>query len=149
MKLAQAVHDYISLKQSLGSRFHTEATILKAFCKALGEVTVIDMEPHQVNSYLYGSGPVTLYWHRKYEALSGFYRLARGRGYVLHSPLPRIVPKRPQPFRPTSTPNRNYVTSSKRLANTKRRKPRLKKRLCAHCCCCSTGLGCASVRHWP
>ncbi len=32
MKLAQAVHDYIVLKQSMGSRFHTEATILKAFC---------------------------------------------------------------------------------------------------------------------
>jgi hypothetical protein len=27
MKLAQAVHDYIALKQSLGFRFHTEATI--------------------------------------------------------------------------------------------------------------------------
>ena len=100
MKLAQVVHDYISLKQSLGSRFHTEATILKSFCNALGEVTIVDVEPHQVNSYLSGSGPVTLFWHRKYEALSGFYRFVLGRGYVLHSPLPMIVPKRPQPFRP-------------------------------------------------
>ncbi len=100
MKLAQVVHDYISLKQSLGSRFHTEATILKAFCNALGEGTIVDVKPHQVNSYLYGNGPVTLFWHRKYEALSGFYRFALGRGYVLHSPLPVIVPKRPQPFQP-------------------------------------------------
>ena len=100
MKLAQVVHDYISLKQSLGSRFHTEATILKSFCNALGKVTIVDVEPHQVNSYLSGSGPVTLFWHRKYEALSGFYRFVLGRGYVLHSPLPMIVPKRPQPFRP-------------------------------------------------
>ncbi len=100
MKLAQVVHDYISLKQSLGSRFHTEATILKAFYNSLGEVAIVDVELHQVNSYLYGSGPVTLFWHRKYEALSGFYRFALGRGYVLHSPLPMIIPKRPQPFRP-------------------------------------------------
>ena len=100
MKLAQAVHDYIALKQSLGSRFHTEATILNAFCNALGEVAIVDVEPHRVTSYLAGSGPVTRYWHRKYEALSGFYRFALGRGYVLHSPLPTTVPKRPQPFRP-------------------------------------------------
>jgi integrase len=58
------------------------------------------VEPHWVTSYLAGSGPVTRYWHRKYEALSGFYRFALGRGYVLHSPLPTTVPKRPQPFRP-------------------------------------------------
>lgn len=100
MKLAQAIHDYIRLKQSLGSRFHTEATILKAFCKALGEVAIVDVQPHRVTSYLAGSGPVTRNWHRKYEALSGFYRFAVGRGYVLHSPLPMTVPKRPQPFRP-------------------------------------------------
>ena len=100
MKLAQAVHDYVALKQSLGSRFHTETAILKAFCKALGHVAIVDVEPHQVARYLAGSGPVTLYWHRKYEALSGFYRFALGRGYVLRSPLPTTVPKRPQPFRP-------------------------------------------------
>jgi hypothetical protein len=137
MKLAQAVHDYITLKQSLGFRFHTEATILKAFCNALGEVAIIDVEPHWVTSYLAGSGPVTRYWHRKYEALSGFYRFALGRGYVLHSPLPTTVPKRPQPFRPYIYP-----------VSTRRRGPRLKKRPCAHCCCCSTGPGYASARPW-
>jgi integrase len=100
MKLAQAVNDYIGLKQSLGCRFHTEATILKAFCNAFGEVAIVDVEPHRVTSYLAGNGPVTRYWHRKYEALSGFYRFALGRGYVLHSPLPTTVPKRPQAFRP-------------------------------------------------
>ena len=60
MKIAKAVHDYISLKQSLGSRFHAEATILKAFCNALGEVNIVDVEPQHVNSYLY---PVP---HRQY-----------------------------------------------------------------------------------
>jgi integrase len=100
MKLTQAAHDYITLKQSLGSRFHTEATILRAFCNALGEVDIVDAEPHRVTSYLAGSGPVTRHWHRKYEALSGFYRFALARGYVLQSPLPTTVPKRPQEFQP-------------------------------------------------
>ena len=100
MKLAQAVHDYIALKQSLGSRFYTEATVLKAFCKALGEVAIVDVESHRVANYLAGSGPVTRHWHRKYEALSGFYRFALARGYVRHSPLPTTVPKPPQAFQP-------------------------------------------------
>jgi site-specific recombinase XerD len=100
MKLARIVHDYVALKQSMGSRFRTEATILKAFCKAVGDIAIIDVEPHQVENYLAGTGTVTRHWHRKYEALSGFYRFALGRGYVTNSPLPMTVPKRPQPFRP-------------------------------------------------
>jgi hypothetical protein len=88
MNLAQVVHDYVSLKQSMGSRFCTEATILKAFCKAVGDVAITDVEPQQVTSYLADCGPVTRYWHRKYEALTGFYRFALGRGYVALSPLP-------------------------------------------------------------
>ncbi len=99
MKLSQAVHGYVALKQSMGSRFRTEATILKAFCKALGDVAIAEVESNQVHAYIAGTGPVTRHWHRKYEALTGFYRFAIGRGYVADSPLPRTVPKRPQPFR--------------------------------------------------
>ena len=108
MKLDQAVHDYVALKQSLGSRFHTEATILKAFCNALGDIDIVDVQPHRVTHYLAGSGPVTRYWHRKYEALSGFYRFALARGYVRYSPLPTTVPKRPPPFQP-------YIYSAEEL----------------------------------
>jgi integrase/recombinase XerD len=100
MNLVQVVHDYVALKQAMGSRFRTEAAILKAFCKAVGDVAITDVEPRQVTSYLAGSGPVTRYWHRKYEALTGLYRFALGRGYVAVSPLPKTVPKRPEPFRP-------------------------------------------------
>jgi integrase len=108
MTLDQAVHDYVALKQSLGSRFHTEATILKAFCNGLGDIDIVDVQPHRVTHYLAGSGPVTRYWHRKYEALSGFYRFALARGYVQYSPLPTTVPKRPPPFQP-------YIYSSEEL----------------------------------
>ena len=100
MRLTEAVQDYVVLKQSMGSRFRTEATILKAFCKASGDVAITEVKPQQVASYLAGRGPVTRYWHRKFEALSGFYRFALGRGYVAYSPLPTTIPKRPQPFRP-------------------------------------------------
>lgn len=50
MNLAQVVHDDVALKQSMGSRFRTEAAILKAFCKAAGDVAITDVEPQQVTS---------------------------------------------------------------------------------------------------
>ena len=35
MKLSQAVREYVEYKQALGMRFHTEAVMLQAFCRAL------------------------------------------------------------------------------------------------------------------
>lgn len=100
MTLAQVVTDYVTLKQALGMRFRTEARILKAFARALGDVELREVAPEAVQAYLAGSGPLTTFWHRKYEALTGFYRFAVGRGYPVSSPLPTTVPKRPAPFVP-------------------------------------------------
>ncbi len=100
MKLAELTHQYVVLKQSMGSRFRTEATVLKAFCRAMGDVDLAEVEPDRVREYLAGSGAVTRFWHRKHTVLSGFYRFAIGRGYVACSPLPRILPKLPPPFKP-------------------------------------------------
>ena len=100
MTLAQAVADYVTLKQALGMRFRTEARILTAFCRALGDVALPEVTPAAVQAYLAGSGPLTTFWHRKYEALTGFYRFALGRGYAVRSPLPTTVPQRPAPFVP-------------------------------------------------
>lgn len=100
MKLAQLTNQYVALKQSMGSRFRTEAAILKAFCRAMGDVQVAEVKPDRVRAYLDGTGAVTRFWHRKHTALSGFYRFAVGRGYAACSPLPRILPKPPAPFKP-------------------------------------------------
>jgi integrase len=100
MTLARVVADYVALKQALGMRFRTEARILTAFSRALGDVELPEVTPEAVQTYLAGSGPVTTFWHRKYEALTGFYRFAVGRGYAARSPLPTTVPKRPAPFVP-------------------------------------------------
>ena len=100
MTLSDAVARYIELKQSMGSRFNTEAVILKAFYRSVGDVAVSDVNSAQVTTYLAGNGPVTRFWHRKYEALSGFYRFAIGRGYTNHSPLPTTVPRPDVVFTP-------------------------------------------------
>lgn len=100
MKLAEAVAQYIEYKQSMGMRFHTEARTLRSFCRTVGDVAVADIKADGVYAYIAGSGPVTRFWHRKHEALSGFYRFAIGRGYTDVSLLPKLVPKPPLAFVP-------------------------------------------------
>jgi integrase/recombinase XerD len=100
MKLARLTAEYVTFKQSLGTRFRTESVILKAFCGALGDIDISQVSPRSVQDYLAGTGSITAFWHRKFEALSGFYRWAISRGHVFHSPLPLISPKRPITFQP-------------------------------------------------
>lgn len=100
MKLAQLAIEYVSLKQSLGMRFRAESVILNAFCRAMGDIDIAQVSSCSVNNYLAGTGPLTAFWHRKFDALSGFYRYAISRGHISLSPLPMIIPKRPATFKP-------------------------------------------------
>jgi integrase/recombinase XerD len=100
MKLHELTTQYVAHKQSVGMRFHTEARVLKSFCRTIGDVPIDQLEPDAVQAFLDGNGPVTRFWHRKYEVLCGFYRFATARGHVGASPLPRTVPKPPPPFVP-------------------------------------------------
>lgn len=100
MKLSQVIAQYIELKQSMGMRFRTEQVILRAFSKAMGDITLEAVEADRVFVYIAGTGPVTRFWHRKQEALRGFYRFAVGRGYVATAPLPTFLPKPPKSFVP-------------------------------------------------
>lgn len=108
MKLAQVIRDYIALKQAMGSRFHSEAVILKAFARSVGDMTMADITAEQVHIYLDAQGPVTRFWHRKHNALKGLYRFAIGRGYATCSPLPATMPKLQVTFTP-------YIYSTEEL----------------------------------
>jgi integrase len=100
MKLSQIVAAYVTHRQAMGMRFHTEARTLRSFCRASGDVTMQEITAEQLLAFLAGTGPVTRYWERKHSALSGLYRFAVARGYVDHSPLPRSVPRPQQAFVP-------------------------------------------------
>jgi integrase/recombinase XerD len=100
MNLSQVVAAYITHRQAMGMRFHTEARTLRSFCRASGDVIMQEITAEQLLAFLAGTGPVTRYWERKHSALSGLYRFAVARGYVDHSPLPRTVPKPQQAFVP-------------------------------------------------
>jgi hypothetical protein len=97
MRISQAVGAYVTHKQSLGIRFATEARTLRSFYLAVGDVDMNQVESDQVCAYLAGKGPVTRFWHRKLDALRGFYRFALARGYATRSPL-QTVPAQPPTF---------------------------------------------------
>jgi site-specific recombinase XerD len=99
MNLSALASQYVAYKQAMGMRFHTEARTLKSFCRTVGDIAIADVAADRVHAYIAGAGPVTRFWHRKYEVLRGFYRFAVARGYATSSPLPRIIPKAP-PFVP-------------------------------------------------
>lgn len=124
MKLSRLATEYIALKQSMGMRFRAESAILGSFCRAMGDIDIGGVAPDAVRDYLAGAGPVTTFWHRKYDALSGFYRFALGRGHVSSSPLPKTIPRRPAPFRPyiyTHEQFRRLVETTDMLDGSRRR----------------------------
>jgi len=96
MNLFSIATQYILYKQGMGMRFHTQARTLRAFCRSMGDMSITEIAAERVHAYIAGSGPVTRYWHRKYEVLRGFYRFAMARGYLSSSPLPKVVPKPPE-----------------------------------------------------
>jgi site-specific recombinase XerD len=81
-------------------RFTSEVSVLKAFCRAMGDTELAEVTPQSVQAFLDGQGPVTSYWHQKLKILAGFYRFALSRAYLATSPLPRVVPKCPPPMTP-------------------------------------------------
>lgn len=101
MTLGDLIEKYISFRQSLGERCHTNGRILRAFGRAVGVgIPATNVCSAQVDAFLAGAGPVTSVWHIKHSALRGFYAYAISRGHLVSSPVTTVVPKRPPPFAP-------------------------------------------------
>jgi len=147
MKLSVLAAQYVGYKQSMGMRFHTEARTLRSFCRAMGEISVTEIAPGRVQSYIAGAGPVTRFWHRKHEVLRGFYRFAMARDMSPVPRFPKIVPK-PSHFVP-------HIFSREELQRVLDAQPVVRVRaascnpiLAACSSCCSTERACASVRRF-
>jgi integrase len=109
MTLQALIDQFIVYRQSLGEQWPSYCH-LRGFGRCVGpNVEVANVSPEQVNSFLAGTGPITLSWHIKLSVLRSFYGYAVSRGYVGKAPLPAIVPKRPPTFVP-------YVYSHDELA---------------------------------
>lgn len=100
MKLLALVTEYVLTKQAMGMCYRSEAAIFRSFCKVIGDINIEEVIPASVAAFLASTGTFTIFWRRKYEVLSGFYRFALIRGYIDASPLPKTVPKRPETLKP-------------------------------------------------
>ena len=92
MRLKSLVQRYLKNRRALGVKLERTERQLSAFCNAVGDIDVSQVDPKRVRSYLYGRGPLTSNWHRKHEAVKGLYRYAISRGHVTKSPLPTEIP---------------------------------------------------------
>ena len=108
MNLHNVTEAYITFKRSLGVRLESEAGVLRAFCRSMGEIEIESVQPEAVLAFIAGQGPITRNWKQKASVLRSFYRYAVGRGFVLSAPLPTMIPK----FPPTRVP---YIYSTEEL----------------------------------
>jgi integrase/recombinase XerD len=100
MNLHALVEAYIDYKQSLGMRFRSQAAVLRAFKRAMGDIALAEVKPESVLAFIAGTGPITARWRENHRVLGGFYRYAIGRGFTTISPLPTDIPRPPTPLTP-------------------------------------------------
>ena len=91
MTLCQAIDLFLELKQSLGARYAAEGRILRAFGRAMGDISLDEIQSDAVRAFCRGKGPPTQWLVRKHYAL---------RGQIGRSPLPEPPPRVPRSFRP-------------------------------------------------
>ena len=97
MKLNALITQYVVFRQSMGEDFQSAESLLKTFCRRMGEdIDVADVNAQLVQDFLRGTGTLSGYWRRKYDTLHGLYRYALSRGLVDQAPLPSTVPRTPR-----------------------------------------------------
>ena len=111
MSLHDVIEAYIAFKRALGVRLESEAGVLRAFCRSLGEIDIERVQPEAVLVFITGQGPVTSSWKQRASVLRSFYRYAVGRSFVAAAPLPSVTPK----FPPTRMPHIYSTEELKRL----------------------------------
>ena len=91
MSLREVVEAYIAFKRALGARLDSEARVLRAFCRSVGEIDMANVKSDLVLAFIAGTGPVTNTWKQKASVLRSFYRYAVGRGFAASAPLPTLT----------------------------------------------------------
>src|SRR4029077_11429295 len=93
-------NQYVAFRKSMGDDFSSTESVLETFCRRVGEDTELaDVTADHVQAFLIGTGTVSGYWRRKYDALRGLYRYAISRGFIDKAPLPSTAVRAPR-FKP-------------------------------------------------
>lgn len=96
MKLTALIAQYVAFRKSMGEDFQSAESLLKTFCRRMGEdIDLADVKAQHVQDFLRGTSTLSGYWRRKYDTLQGLYRYALSRGLVDQTPLPSTVPQTP------------------------------------------------------
>jgi integrase/recombinase XerD len=59
MRLHDLVETYIAYKRSLGMRYRSQAAVLRAYGRAMGDVAIQEVKPESVLAFIRGTRPVT------------------------------------------------------------------------------------------
>jgi integrase/recombinase XerD len=89
MSLDEIIANYITQQRSLGKRYGTEANILKAFRRSIGDVPVRDIRPEMVSRFIDRGGTSFETRGKKCRALAGMFFFAVTRRLLKTSPMPR------------------------------------------------------------
>ncbi len=97
MKLNALITQYVAFRQSMGEDFQSAESLLKTFCRRMGEdIDAADVHAQRVQEFLRGTGTLSGYGRRKFDTLHGLYRYALSRGLVDQAPLPSTVLRAPR-----------------------------------------------------
>jgi hypothetical protein len=80
MKVAALVNTYVAYKRSLGMRYRSQAAVLNAFARSVGDLDIRQVTADLALAFIAGKGAVTAAWQVRFHVLNGLYRFA---------PLPR------------------------------------------------------------
>ncbi len=100
MTLLSAIEDYVSLRRTLGAEFSSAAKMLRAFGRAVGDVSVDTISTDHCTSFCRGRDSGRRYQWEKHTMLNVFFRYLLGRGHIVSSPLPDPPRREQSDFRP-------------------------------------------------
>lgn len=100
MNTSALIEVYLAARRGQGVQIRTGARALRQFARETGDQPLHDVTPQAVVTFLCGHGVLSAAWTTKFRLLTGLYRFALARGYVLASPMPELKPKLPPPQTP-------------------------------------------------
>jgi integrase/recombinase XerD len=122
MTLTSAIDAYLTLKRSLGTVFTAQASILRAFGRAVGDMPLDAISTEVCSTFCRGPGPPTRFWENKHHTLRGFFSYLLSRGYIAASPLQEPGPRALQTFHPyiySHEELQRLLDATARLASTR------------------------------
>lgn len=100
MKTSDVIKAYLIARRAQGVQIRSGARTLRQFARETGDLSLHEVTPQAVSTFLRGRGKLSATWTARYRLLAGLYRFAMARGYAATSPLPELKPKLPPPQTP-------------------------------------------------